>query len=319
MGSARLGFVGSSFATLCVFTISGFPLGEKVTYNTSVPLNEWPFVEAHDSATGYLEADGIIKKTVYDWTKTQVGGLGQQLGCGARAFDWRPSLVNGVVMMHHGAITIKHKMADAITEVVTFANANPADEDLIVLAVTACAGGDQCLPEAIKILNAVNISVITDCTALAGLSYADALERSHLSGGGHVLAVVDCLISNYEPSIACSGTDHGDYTCYNDSKTKAFPLNRMLTYLEKIGQTPPATTGYLSSTQALWQESDESVVIGELHLSSLLLDESRSNLNEIVTGNVANNTYRYINFLEMNDVCHGGQQLRDILLKRVAL
>lgn len=48
--------------------------------------NNRPFVEAHDSATGYLEADGIIKKIVYDWTKTQVGGLGQQLGCGQ--FRW---------------------------------------------------------------------------------------------------------------------------------------------------------------------------------------------------------------------------------------
>ena len=33
--------------------------------------------------TGYLEPDNVVQRIVYDWTKTQEGGMFTQLDCGA--------------------------------------------------------------------------------------------------------------------------------------------------------------------------------------------------------------------------------------------
>eukprot|EP00729_Bicosta_minor_P014432 gene14432-16850_t len=50
-----------------------------------VPLNQFPFIMSHDSATGYLD-----NSPEYWWAKTQTVGFGGQANCGARAFDVRP-------------------------------------------------------------------------------------------------------------------------------------------------------------------------------------------------------------------------------------
>ena len=76
----------------------------------STVLNEWPMIMVHDAATTYLE--GGVLHQINDWAKTQVdGGARGELDCGARAFDWRPSLESdGTVRMHHGSL---HRVARA--------------------------------------------------------------------------------------------------------------------------------------------------------------------------------------------------------------
>ena len=49
------------------------------------PLNQFPFLMAHDAATGYLD-----NSPEYWWAKTQTVGFGGQAACGARSFDVRP-------------------------------------------------------------------------------------------------------------------------------------------------------------------------------------------------------------------------------------
>ena len=59
----------------------------------------------------------------------------------------------------------------------------------------------------------------------------------------------------------------------------------------------------------------DSVVIGELHGSSLLSDETRSTLNALVTAKIQSgeiNATR-MNFVEINNVCDGGKELQSIL------
>ena len=295
-------------------------------------LNEWPMIMVHDAATTYLE--GGILHQVNDWAKTQAdGGARGELECGARGFDWRPSLQSdGTMKMHHGGVTIDHKMDDSLDEMVAWAATNgTAVEDLVVLGITDC-DGSGCVAAAQALLRARNITFVTDCAELKGLTVASAFARAKLPGGGAVLATFDCWEENYDPSVACSGFGstigsgiHGDtpgaravtaealqYTCYNDSSTKSFPINRMKTYMKKTVAAGPPADGSLYTVQCIWQESAASVAVGELHGSTLLDDESRSGLNDIVRSMVADGSIgdvSKINFLEVNNVCDGGLQL----------
>ena len=84
------------------------------------PLNQFPFLMAHDAATGYLD-----NSPEYWWAKTQTVGFGGQAACGARSFDVRPFVQgDGNLVMHHGPITVPKTVVDALTELVTFANRN---------------------------------------------------------------------------------------------------------------------------------------------------------------------------------------------------
>jgi len=109
--------------------------------NTTV-LNEWPMIMVHDAATTYLREGHLLNKTVLDWTITQQPvGTGGELRCGARGFDWRPTLQpSGELVMHHGSVTINYPMESAIDEIVSWCANNTQPEDLVVLGVTDCAG-----------------------------------------------------------------------------------------------------------------------------------------------------------------------------------
>ena len=65
----------------------------------------------------------------------------------------------------------------------------------------------------------------------------------------------------------------------------------------------------------MWESDAYGCIIGTLHNSSLLLDESRSNLNEWVAQSIINGMLKYINFLEVNNVCHGGDKILEALTK----
>jgi hypothetical protein len=68
---------------------------------SDIPLNQWPMVMSHDAATGYLKMN-VLNAEVYKWTITQTANASGQLDCGTRAFDWRPAVNKGKLVMHHG-------------------------------------------------------------------------------------------------------------------------------------------------------------------------------------------------------------------------
>jgi hypothetical protein len=65
----------------------------------------------------------------------------------------------------------------------------------------------------------------------------------------------------------------------------------------------------LSLSLSLWA----GVIVGTLHGSSLLLDESRSQLNKLVTAKVKANAWEHVSFVEINNVCDGGLELWEAL------
>ena len=101
------------------------------------------------------------------------------------------------------------------------------------------------------------------------------------------------------------------YTCYADSSTKAFPLNRMWSYIDGVVADGPPADGSLYSVQCIWQETTNSVIVGELHGSTLLDDEKSSQLNALLASRIKSGQFNIsrINLVEVNNVCDGGPAL----------
>jgi len=71
----------------------------------------------------------------------------------------------------------------------------------------------------------------------------------------------------------------------------------------------------LYTAQALWQETAEAIAVGTLHLSSLLKDESKSQLNSLLVERITSGVWNVskINMVEINNVCDGGVALKKVL------
>jgi hypothetical protein len=294
-------------------------------------------IEAHDAATGYLEYNRVTHP-INTWTITQgasdrSNAITDQLNCGARAFDLRPHVnKKGELIFHHDVIEVNVPFSQAIQELVTWSGSHTADEDLVLAIISHCDGSD-CVDLTTKALAAAGVPV-ADCGQVSSMTLRSALNQSKLSNGGHVLAVFDCVDDNWVQTVTCSGRKDrrlaekvqesnanvsmlkansidGFYTCYTNDDTHSFPVDRMFNYLKDVSKSG-SNGGRLYSMQALWQETKTTVEIGELHFSSLLLDEKNSKLNQQVTDAVKQGPggmFPHINLLEVNNVCDGGNDL----------
>ena len=293
-------------------------------------VHEWPMIMAHDSATTYLRS-GLLHP-INRWGKTQPdGGLPGLLDCGARAFDWRPTLLtNGTLAMHHAFDIIEKSMDEAVDDMLAWAAAMPnTPENLAVLGVTDCTCQDtkaqpcQCQDRVDAFLQSKNISSLTADELQRGVTVADAMKLGARSKGGAAVLAIHAWVPHYEPRVTCSGyrsggsTSRSDgtlpslYTCYADSSSKAFPLNRMYEYIGNVTRMGPDSNRSFGTVQALWEEDAASVAIGTLHGSSLMKDETKSNLNHLLTQRIKSGLWNVsqVGMIEINNVCDGGAEL----------
>ena len=105
------------------------------------------------------------------------------------------------------------------------------------------------------------------------------------------------------------------YSCWDDSSTKSTPVDQMTAYMDKITKEGSDGSTPFYQIQALWEESTASVVIGELHLSSLVNDEEKSKLNALMTSYIEADRFENLNYVEVNNVCDGGVELKAALDK----
>ena len=103
-------------------------------------------IMAHDAGSGYLDADvplNPVRDLTKGWTKTQSGGLADQLTCGARVFDSRPYLADdGGLIWHRGGVPVNHSFSESLLEVVDWCGANPSE--LVIMLIWDCEGADGC-------------------------------------------------------------------------------------------------------------------------------------------------------------------------------
>lgn len=276
-------------------------------------LKHYPMIMSHDAVSG--ELDEARDFVVTDWTRTQGVGLIGQLDCGSRSFDYRPYLSNdGVLYGHHGGVVVYKTMRSSVVEVVDWCNSNP--DDLVILYVTDCEGDDGCLTQVRSLLDSLNVYTISDCSVLSTLTYAKAQFYSRLRKGGSLLALIGCVSENYDPSINCYGPS---FVCYDSwpTNSSAVPWKEFSNYMSAVTSVDPTTNSSGSAAysnnlwmaQGHWQSTAVSISLGTLHNSSVLLDESRSGVNEWVRESIYQRKFDYLNLLELDNVCNHGLEI----------
>jgi len=162
---------------------------------------------SHDAATGYLVSED---NPIYAWTRTQSASaksFTQQLECGVRAFDFRGHVdeANNLIF-HHGGVAVERHAADAVAEIVAWANGHPAVEDLVLIYSWDCSGSG-CAERMEGVFSQAGILVATDCVKIAGSALGDVASMARLADGGHVLVMTGCVDQNFNQSLTCSGFD----------------------------------------------------------------------------------------------------------------
>jgi hypothetical protein len=218
-------------------------------------------------------------------------------------------------------------MADVFAEVMAWCNSHPTE--LVIFDINSCDGDDGCTDAALALVQSLGVYTVNDCGVLPTLTYSGAKSAGKLPGGGSLVAVFDCTEGLYDDTINCYSKD---FTCYDswpaDSSNE--PWNHMKDYMHKVTVQIPVTDGRLFSAQvqllfvfihtviyfflqALWQSTASNVILGTLHNSSLLLDESRSKVNKWVAESVLKGDFYYLNLVEVNNVCDGGLDIFEAL------
>jgi hypothetical protein len=272
-------------------------------------LNEFAMIQTHDSMTGELneERDHIMAR----WAQTQRGTLVDQLDCGARAFDYRPYLTeNGDIFAHHGPVVIHKRMEESIGEILLWAKENPTE--LVIMQVSHCVDArfnnnyysQNCVEDVLALLQKMNIPMITDCSELDSLTMEKALSAEN-----HLLAIFGCSFGYWDPSLTCYKKD--EYVCYDSwpENTTALAWQRMDAFCQSSSSFVPVADGQLWGFGANWQSSVESVILGTLHNSSLLLDEERSMINSWAADQIVAGKWKYLNMVSVDNVCHNGNDL----------
>ncbi len=149
--------------------------------------------------------------------------------------------------MHHGPVTVKRRLEDALREIIDWAGSHR--EALILVYVSHCGGGvgctggtgrpnDLCDSATADLLRKLGIAMLPS----VDISYGEAREKGRLANGGLVLAFEQAS-ENYDQSIQyCAG-----------SKVKASALADLFAYMDRIAAQPPPGRE-LVITQAHWQD-----------------------------------------------------------------
>lgn len=327
-------------AFVCVLSASGI-LTPVPPSASSTPLNQWPMVMTHDSATSYYASSTCgLTKLVQDYVMTQAPGtFSQQLDCGARAFDLRPYQDGTKLLLHHGDVVINHAVSDVLTDVATWASQHP--DEFVLIYGSHCSGGNECPQMFSDALKSAKIPVV-ECSDIAALTLGTAQERGKLPGGGSVLATWGCVEENYDPSITCYGkltntkviemkhaiadTPQGggqvgaelpeiSWSCYGADANKSF--DPFWAYITNNADGHGRNQPNLWMTQAHWQYDASSVVQGEFLHSCILLDESKAGVNQKLAQRIRRGEFPHINLLEVDNVCDGhGPELLNALRSR---
>eukprot|EP00659_Diplonema_papillatum_P015389 gene15389-23527_t len=286
---------------------------------------QYPMVMAHDAATGYLKEDDI-NKPVYEWTITQVGKFDELLECGARSLDLRPAVnEKGDLIMHHGAVLVHTALSTAIKDIINWLSANPTE---FVLPVVADCTGANCEQSVTALMEQMHVPVV-GCSSLTNMTMGQAKNMTKLSTGGSLMVVFDCSANDYDPKIGCyppyershsqaaRGTaDEEVLSCYGDAIYNQTAFNAMWKYMNRTSVQFPKP-GSLSQLQCLWQEGVNTIALGDLYGSSLIKDETRSELNLKALQKLQDGWFKNVNLFEINNVCDQGKAIAAELLQRV--
>lgn len=274
------------------------------------PLSQVPFLMAHDAATTYRRHYSLLGKVLPGQVQTQPeGGFTDLLDCGVRAFDLRPCRAHdGQLFMHHGPVTIKYPLGEALEEIINWAGRH--HEALVIVYLSHCGAGEgcatgakareQCESQTANLLEKLGITLIQS----VDMTLEEAVKKAKLPNGGLVLALdqfsqdsLDQVRENYDPSIQyCAGR-----------KVKPGAVTDLFAYMDRIAAEKPSGRELVIS-QAHWQDPHSTFVDG-CH-ETVLQMESGSEINKKVAEEISRGRWRHINLLEVDNACDRGPELK---------
>jgi len=178
---------------------------------TNSLLRENPFIMTHDSATGFMGRYDVRDLVA----QSQTIDLVEQLTCGARSLDIRLVVDEDetVIYFHHGSGMVswvsKQTLQGEWPKLAQWARDHP--EELVVLVISHCQvrqgwfhwQSSKCSEDRwIKEVKRLGLTFETNCKTLSSMTMGEAMKKSRLADGGHMLAVDGaCVQDNWDPDI----------------------------------------------------------------------------------------------------------------------
>lgn len=288
---------GSEPGPVCHCEVEQPPKSSALQRTAQKPslLREFPFIMTHDSATGF------IRKFDPRWRvgQSQTINLVEQVTCGARALDIRLVIKDGKenqFFFHHGE-GIFSWVSDLTGETLqgewpklaAWARAHP--EELLLLVISHCSvrhgfgnwGRSKC-SEGLwpKEFQSLGLPFEANCETLSSMTYKEALQRSRLQEGGHVMALDGaCVMENWDSSITSA--------------------EGVKSYVEKTMDLM-RSRGYKTLFQVQSFVQQKLLVPMDSHLNG-----------EILTWITNSSLYDGVNLLEINLICSHGASMAHAL------
>jgi hypothetical protein len=299
---------------------------------------------SHDATTGYLPPNRLTGAANL-YAKNQIGSLYQQLQDGARAFDVRPKfLTNGTVVFHHGAITVPVTLEHILSDVIRWASENPDELVLLFHFLPVFQSGmyidtDTAVTTLSQVYETMGVSY-RSCQDIYGLTVGETMELAALSSsGGHVLALdhqdqylSSCVKMNYLSNhiVTCyprsSNNNNNQSTIPPCTKPNISPtLDSLKAYAMASANNEPSDSNYqlgppasletspFFAIQALWQIDAYSAASGLGHLSSLLDDNTKSQVNAHIVDWIYDGAFQSLSLMLVDHVQLNGNAILSVL------
>lgn len=263
-------------------------------------LRQSPFLMTHDSATGYIGAQDVLK----DSAMTQTIGLTDQLGCGARALDMRlfqaaysplsiGSMRRRTIKYHHGKLpawTSDQTLDTTLQGLVDWAGNHPSELVMVIASHTyhsdsvGALAGDGDMTHDLTLMQDIRTNFQKfgvrwefDCGKINGWSLEDAKTAARMNNGGAVIVLdgSNCYDDMY------------DSTINSPSKVKAYVDQHM---------AQGRTMSKMFSIQSFAQQSGVKVPLD-------------ADLNHDVLQWIGQGVFDGVNLLEVNTVCAYGPDI----------
>lgn len=304
--------------------------------NPDLFLSQASFLMSHDAATGYLQSNRGVSGATNLYAKNQIGTVYQQLNDGARALDVRPKLLkNGTIVCHHGVVTIPVTLQTLVQDAIRWVNENPNELVLILHLNLAFESGfnweeGTAVDALSQVYNSLGVPYVA-CEDVYQMTIAQTMELAQLASGGYLLAIdrhdtyaSSCAKLNYlsDKIVTC-------YPSYNQSipctKPNSPAFDNLKSYVlasanndatddnSKLG--PPKSWDYFpfNAIQGLWQVDTHAATTGVAHLSSIIDDNTKSQLNARLVDWVYNGEFDSVSLLMVDHVQLNGNALLSVL------
>ena len=312
------------------------------TIPISQTLRDLKMLSSHDAGTGYFAGATSFREGAM---VTQMTDLVTQANCGVRAFDFRIGAIKNTkennketVLFHHGGFFVDTEGSEvtlALASLVKWANSHPSE--LLVLMLKSCRTCEECDPTSIPACdnenngchtygdkgamqqtrlmkpfkeNGIQIHPDINCN---GESMANIMKKSKVPGGGHILVTPQgCFDDNWASPI-WKGKEEVNF--YWGEKTLDTLWSYFKSSLSKFKKGVYDRPFWL---QAHWQMKPDDWSI--MHYSTGLRDDmveatTNSKINYHVLKKLQDdsNLRANVNVMSMNEVCHAGPEIAQLL------